>query len=58
MKLSDLLRKPGDVVEIVRVPHHQDAPEGYTRLASGRPCHHDRFAFLAAKKIDQTGGST
>lgn len=50
--LRQMLRRPGDVVEIVRVPHEQETPDGYRDLLGAKPCHHDRFARLAARKID------
>jgi hypothetical protein len=50
--LRQLLRRNGDVVEIVRVPHYQPTPDGYRDLRGAKPCHHDRFARLAARKID------
>jgi hypothetical protein len=50
-RLADMLRATGDVVEIVRVPHHQPTPDGFRDLRGTKPCHHDRFARLAARKI-------
>ena len=43
--------KPGDVVEIVRVPHGERAPAGFTHLPPSRPSHHDRFSSRAARKV-------
>lgn len=43
MTLRALLRKPGDVVEIVRLPAHAPTPEGYARARVGGNTHHDRW---------------
>ncbi len=43
--------KPGDVIEIVRVPHGATPPDGFAHLPPGKPSHHDRFSTKAARRV-------
>ena len=46
--------REGDVLVVVRVPHHMPTPRGFTDQQT-TPVHHDRFARVATRLIRKEG---